>query len=461
MGLKRSSIIFTMYVIKNITEIILLLIFIPFNIIFAIKSDINLTPGMCVIQAGAVPQLELEAGEIFFQCEGKKIQFFLNLLYIQISVLIAVFFCSWSSIIWVMFFRNISGLLKKIEKFRVDWDIEIEKTHGKDFLFLFDMLAHTSGLESTLRVLTHADETFRKICLPKLRNDCAHIKVEEDKVKVVWNPASLENWLESNSHKGIEVDSYDVTIYPAESVNNTVTKLKKDKDSGGMYSAWFFDLTGGKTEYIITIATVIGQSRMKGERIVTTLLPYGPEKPRAGIIKTVQTDEIEISWEPPKGGFTKYVLAVDPNVTTMYNHRNTVNRLQNGIMNPNFYVNGYIANSVDFHQLTITKDYTERELSSMITEYKISGLSPGETYGIELKTKTGLRFTRKPIFETVMTKPDKVTSFAVDSVTTTAGVIRYSYTYTVGCKSFPSFYMLGMMENFCTPLYVTYYHVHQ
>ena len=85
------------------------------------------------------------------------------------------------------------------------------------------------------------------------------------------------------------------------------------------------------------------------------MLPYGPEKPRAGIIKTVQTDEIEISWEPPKGGFTKYVLAVDPNVRTMYNHRNTVNRLQNGIMNPSFYVNGFIASSVDFQQLTVTK----------------------------------------------------------------------------------------------------------
>ena len=164
-----------------------------------------------------------------------------------------------------------------------------------------------------------------------------------------------------------------------------MTKFKKDKDSSGIYNAWFFDLQGGKTEYVITIATVIGKSRMKGERIVTTMLPYGPEKPRAGIIKSVQTDEIEINWEPPKGGFTKYVLAVDPNVTTMYNVTNTV-RLQNGIMNPGFYVNGWMASTVDFQQLTVSKEYTERELSSMITEYKISGLSPGETYGIELKT---------------------------------------------------------------------------
>ena len=44
-----------------------------------------------------------------------------------------------------------------------------------------------------------------------------------------------------------------------------MTKYKKDKDSGGYYSAWFFDLTGGKTEYVVTIATVIGKSRMKGK----------------------------------------------------------------------------------------------------------------------------------------------------------------------------------------------------
>ena len=428
MGLKRSNIIFTMYVVKNFSELILLLVFIPFNVSMALNSEVNLHPAICVLQLSEIRELGLRQGEIYLQCEGKKIQFFLNLLYIQISVLIAVFFCSCASLIWVMFFRNISVLLKKIDRYRVDWDIDLETTQGKDFLFLFDMLAHTSGIESTLRVLTHADETFRKICLPKLRNDSAHIKVEEDKVKVMWNPASLENWLETNQHKDIEVDSYDVTIYPTESVNNTVTKMKKDKDdSSGLYSAWFFDLSGGKTEYVITIATVIGKSRMKGERIVTTLLPFGPEKPRAGIVKTIQTNEVEISWEPPKGGFTKYVLAVDPNVTsTKYINTNTL-RLQNGIMNPNFYVNGYIAqSSVDLmNQLTVNKDYTERELSSLITEYKISGLSPGETYGIELKTKTGTRFTRKPVYETVMTKPEVVHSFTVGHVTATAGVITW------------------------------------
>ncbi len=35
----------------------------------------------------------------------------------------------------------------------------LEPRDGKDFLFLFDLLAHTCGLESTLRVLTHSGKT--------------------------------------------------------------------------------------------------------------------------------------------------------------------------------------------------------------------------------------------------------------------------------------------------------------
>ena len=50
----------------------------------------------------------------------------------------------------------------------LSWDSELVTDQGKDFLFLFDLLSHTSGIEATLRVLTHADDTFRRICLPKV-----------------------------------------------------------------------------------------------------------------------------------------------------------------------------------------------------------------------------------------------------------------------------------------------------
>ncbi len=50
---------------------------------------------------------------------------------------------------------------------------------------------------------------------------------------------------------------------------------------------------------------------MKGEKVVTNLVPYGPEKPRAGMVKLSSTDQVEIFWDPPKGDFTKYYLDID------------------------------------------------------------------------------------------------------------------------------------------------------
>ena len=60
----------------------------------------------------------------------------------------------------------------------------VEKQEGEDFLFLFDLLAHSCGLELTLRVLTHSDEKFYEICKPKfdIKDD---LELEEDRLKVV------------------------------------------------------------------------------------------------------------------------------------------------------------------------------------------------------------------------------------------------------------------------------------
>ncbi len=43
------------------------------------------------------------------------------------------------------------------------------------------------------------------------------------------------------------MDSYDVTIFPAESIKNSVSKkakLKAEAEEDDKYSAWFFDLAG-------------------------------------------------------------------------------------------------------------------------------------------------------------------------------------------------------------------------
>ena len=141
MSLKRSSIIHRTYIIKNIAEILILCFFIPFNIIFGVDAEQSLEASMCIINI-----------QIYFHCSGKKVHFFLRLLYIQIGTLLLVLFCSLGSLIWCLCFRCVSKLLEKIEKYKVDWDVEIEKSDGQDFLFLFELLAHTSKIESTLRV---------------------------------------------------------------------------------------------------------------------------------------------------------------------------------------------------------------------------------------------------------------------------------------------------------------------
>jgi hypothetical protein len=52
-----------------------------------------------------------------------------------------------------------------------------------------------------------------------------------------------------HSHREIRVDSYDVTIFPAESIKNSVSKkakLKAEAEEDDKYSAWFFDLAGAR-----------------------------------------------------------------------------------------------------------------------------------------------------------------------------------------------------------------------
>ena len=39
-----------------------------------------------------------------------------------------------------------------------------------------------------------------------------------------------------------------------------------------LYSTWFLDLNGGRTEYVITIACMIGKSRMKGYYLLVNAL---------------------------------------------------------------------------------------------------------------------------------------------------------------------------------------------
>ena len=79
------------------------------------------------------------------------------------------------------------------------------------------------------RVLTHSNDTFYEICRPNL-DATDKLFLEEDKVKVKFGPADIERWLQNGvynkatkTQRAITIDNYEVTIFPAESVNHTHT----------------------------------------------------------------------------------------------------------------------------------------------------------------------------------------------------------------------------------------------
>ena len=99
--------------------------------------------------------------------------------------------CSAGSITWCLCFRKISTVIQNIQKMRGLQDPLVhQKDHqlinnndGEDFLFLFDLLSHTCGIESTLRVLTHSDVLFHEIFKPNLHPK-QHLVLEEDRLNI-------------------------------------------------------------------------------------------------------------------------------------------------------------------------------------------------------------------------------------------------------------------------------------
>ena len=140
------------------------------------------------------------------------------MLWIQSAFLAVHGALSLGALVWCWKFRDVSNLLRKIENMRRnEWEPNLVEEYGggKDFFFLFDLLAHNCGLESTLRVLTHSDDYFYEICKPNLDESC--LFVEEDKLKVSWLPADIEKWLrraasrDETTQSSIALESYEVT----------------------------------------------------------------------------------------------------------------------------------------------------------------------------------------------------------------------------------------------------------
>ena len=179
---------------------------------------------------------------------------------------------------------------------------------------------------------------------------------------------------------------------------------------------------------------------------MANLVPYGPEKPRSGMVKSTGTHQVEIFWDPPKGEFTKYTLLIEKigDLPQQRPSEMTINILRMSSMTSNpsysdvagkdepiFSLNQSrtFQKSNPFHFSDATFDKSSfrhiESLSYKLTEYTILGLDPGEKYRIELGTKTGLETTRAPIAEVIMTKPMPVKGIMVNDISPTTAVVHW------------------------------------
>ena len=214
----------------------------PMNVGYATQER-EQTSSECQLSVPKVDGLVNTEGTLHFLCEGKKVGFFLLVLWVHIFLTCMYALCSMGSLIWCLYFRSLSSLYKLIKKSKLqgyEWEMDsptedeaedLMKT-GKDFLFLFDLLAHCCGLEATLRVLTHSDHQFYNMFKPNLDPE-RHLTQEETGVKVDWCPAHVEKWLNdrvsSFNETSIHIDSYEVAIFPAESLNHIKVLPAKNK----------------------------------------------------------------------------------------------------------------------------------------------------------------------------------------------------------------------------------------
>lgn len=243
-SLKQSSFIYQVYLLKNYFEIFLVIsLYLPTNIWFVLHHEFNKF-AQCNISIAEFNGVVDFPGMAHYQCHGKKEEFFQLALYIHIILIALHGICSAGSIIWCSYFRSITKFLKYIKR-KIKDDKESEDIfggndvteNGEDFLFLFDLLAHSCGIEMTLRVLTHSDDQFYEIFKPNL-DKVTQLKLEEDKFKIVWHPAYAEKWINHNAssrfrRRIIDIDSYEATIFPAERVENTKRLPAKIKIQNG------------------------------------------------------------------------------------------------------------------------------------------------------------------------------------------------------------------------------------
>ena len=253
--------------------------------------------------------------------------------------------------------RKISNIVEELDQ----KDEQPLRSKGSDFLFLFDLIANSCGLPSTLRVLSYTDKEFLNLCQPKL----THKIMTETSLKLMWSPSKLQEFHDINSK--IKITNYVVTIVP--DFKNEPVKTNEVE---------FNNLEGGKKQYTFTVSAYISEDvRMKGLTEKTYLPPFPPRNLQC------ENDEndserasIMIRWTKPKGEFDNYILSVGEFTLNEDNRAKSIHA-------------------------------SDIWLGCHLEEYRKTGLKPGVRYLVDLQSKTGNSSCLVPVQQEFITKPSK------------------------------------------------------
>ena len=190
-------------------------------------------------------------------------------------------------------------------------------------------------------------------------------------------------------------------------------------------------MNGGRVEYVISVACIVGKSRMKGYTIPTYLVPYGPEMPKSGMVKEVTENEAEILWYPPNGDFKKYLLCIqrlsdDSDISRYMMIRNTPK-----LYKETFFPSPKLPNATNDVKNNIMR--LAEHLSTKATSHIIPGLEAGEKYAVLLLTKNGEITSKRCISDVILTRPPVPTSVKAIDILPTSITLEWTSPDNISC----------------------------
>ena len=143
--------------------------------------------------------LKIHTRKANLQCQQKRLDFFVMLIIVNCVFLSIFILCNMIALYWFALPSmgrggRISNIFRRL---RIE-NKDLIQFEGRDFLLLFDLLSHTQGLSSSLRILSHCSPTFADICEPDLDPVLDLVKSEQS-LKISWRRSRLQKFTEDKN----------------------------------------------------------------------------------------------------------------------------------------------------------------------------------------------------------------------------------------------------------------------